>query len=58
MLGLSRATTLSRVKDGIGEAVTNVGNIVRKIARYICIFVMLKRVVLPCGIVVLLPMIN
>jgi hypothetical protein len=29
--------TLSRVKDGIGEAVTNVGNIVRTIAGYICI---------------------
>jgi hypothetical protein len=34
--------TLSRVKDGIGEAVTNVGNIVRTIARYICILVILN----------------
>ena len=31
------ATLLSRVKDGTGNAVTNVGNIVRN--RYICTFV-------------------
>ena len=31
------ATFLLRVRDGIGEAVTNIGNTVRNIVRYICI---------------------